>query len=341
MIKILKGDDSVHTVDIDLPEATFAPGFRLEFAIGGLTQTFPAARRVSLAFPATWTALQAPGRILGRWSIISPTGQRATLSNTYPVYVTTDASAVGAAGSVAAVIPSVDLSDLQALDASATPGETKELVNEILRRLRSACIALAAAILPLISTAQEVKTAMLDDLPGTAQVVTNVDLSGLAAVSDLNDKRDKTDLAVYAKTNDVSKIRLKAEYLPIWASFDSTKPMTNYTIAVDSLGPGAPPYFLTVSECSGSAMFTADMKLTGTDLYFGPDKERSMYAELEIPTETIAFDTIATMSSVTNAARSVVNTVWDAALGVAWEARMHNGALYYIAVTNRPPEVVQ
>lgn len=43
--------------------------------------------------------------------------------------------------------------------------------------------------------------------------------------------------------------------------------------------------------------------------------------------------------TVTNVARSVVNSVWDASLGVAWEARMHNGHLYYIAVTNRLPEV--
>lgn len=43
----------------------------------------------------------------------------------------------------------------------------------------------------------------------------------------------------------------------------------------------------------------------------------------------------------TNAARAVVNTVWDSELGVAWEARMHNGALYYVAVTNQPPEVVK
>lgn len=42
-----------------------------------------------------------------------------------------------------------------------------------------------------------------------------------------------------------------------------------------------------------------------------------------------------THETVTNVARSVVNSVWDAALGVAWEARMHNGHLYYIAVTNR------
>lgn len=45
-----------------------------------------------------------------------------------------------------------------------------------------------------------------------------------------------------------------------------------------------------------------------------------------------------TYEAVTNAARNVVNTVWDAKLGVAWQARMHDGHLYYIAVTNKPPE---
>jgi hypothetical protein len=46
-----------------------------------------------------------------------------------------------------------------------------------------------------------------------------------------------------------------------------------------------------------------------------------------------------THKTVTNVARSVVNSVWDDALGVAWEARMFDGHLYYIAVTNQPPEV--
>lgn len=41
-------------------------------------------------------------------------------------------------------------------------------------------------------------------------------------------------------------------------------------------------------------------------------------------------------STVTNIARDVVNSVWDAKLGVAWEARMYDGHLYYIAVTNAP-----
>ena len=40
-------------------------------------------------------------------------------------------------------------------------------------------------------------------------------------------------------------------------------------------------------------------------------------------------------ATVTNVVRDTVGTVWDDALGVAWQARMHNGHLYYIAVTNR------
>ena len=43
-------------------------------------------------------------------------------------------------------------------------------------------------------------------------------------------------------------------------------------------------------------------------------------------------------ATVTNVVRDTVGTVWDGALGVAWQARMHNGHLYYIAVTNQPPE---
>lgn len=38
---------------------------------------------------------------------------------------------------------------------------------------------------------------------------------------------------------------------------------------------------------------------------------------------------------VTNVVRDIQGLVYDDKLGVAWEARMHDGALYYIAVTNR------
>lgn len=46
-------------------------------------------------------------------------------------------------------------------------------------------------------------------------------------------------------------------------------------------------------------------------------------------------ETVSYLSDVTNIVRQASGTVWDDALGVAWEARMHNGHLYYIAVTNK------
>lgn len=43
-----------------------------------------------------------------------------------------------------------------------------------------------------------------------------------------------------------------------------------------------------------------------------------------------------THETVTNIVRDNIGSVWDDQLGVAWQARMHNGHLYYIAVTNQP-----
>lgn len=227
MIKLLKGDSSTHLVDINLPDAAFESGAVLEFMCGDMCRSFPAMPRIELKFDGQWTAAQSPGRMLASWTLVSPEGDRATLTNTYPIYITIDAAEVGTAGSVSSpVVPSVDLSDLEALDTSATPGETKALVNEILRRLQSACIALAIGVPALVSVAATVHKSPLDKVHGTDGVVTNVTFEGLA-----------------------------------------------------------------------------------------------------------------TTSTVAQIARSVVNTVWDSELGVAWEARMHNGQLYYVAVTNQPPEV--
>ena len=223
MIKLLKGDDSQHTVELSLPQAAFASGMMIEFALGSYKATFAAEKRVTLDFPAAWTSRQSPGRLLGRWTLISPEGDRATILSAYPVYITIDATDVSTGGEVSApIVPTVDLSDLEELDAQSSPGETKELVNEILRRLRSACITVAIGVPALVSIAATVHKSPLDEVHGTDGVVTNVTFEGLA-----------------------------------------------------------------------------------------------------------------TTSIVAQIARQVVNTVWDPELGVAWEARMHNGALYYVAVTNR------
>jgi hypothetical protein len=44
---------------------------------------------------------------------------------------------------------------------------------------------------------------------------------------------------------------------------------------------------------------------------------------------------VVSASEITNIVRDNIGTVWDSSLGVAWQARMHNGHLYYIAVTNK------
>jgi hypothetical protein len=141
MIKLLKGDSSTHLVDINIPDAALESGAVLEFICGDMCRAFPAMPRIELRFDAEWTAAQSPGRMLARWTLVSPEGDRATLTNTYPIYITIDAADVGTAGSVSApVVPSVDLSDLEALDPAATPGDTKALVNEILVSSPSAYI---------------------------------------------------------------------------------------------------------------------------------------------------------------------------------------------------------
>lgn len=187
MIKLLKGDDATHVVEIDLPEAAYADGVQIEFALGDLVVLMPSTPRVSLTFPASWTRLQPCGRQLGSFTLISPTGERATVTKTYPVYITDDVTAVGAAGSVSgSVIPAIDFSGIETLDASSTPGDTKDVLNEILRRLKALCITLAVVFTaPLVTLATAVTWAPLDTIPGNAPVVTNVSLAGLATTNDL------------------------------------------------------------------------------------------------------------------------------------------------------------
>jgi hypothetical protein len=169
MIKILKGDDATHVVAIDLPEAAYADGVLIEFALGDLRLLMPSAPRVTLKFPASWTATQPCGRQLGNFTLISPAGERAAITKTYPVYITNDTSAVGTAGSISGnIIPAIDFSDLPSLDAMSTPGDTKAVLNEILRRLKACCITLAMVLaVPFLGLAAEVKTAPLDAVGGT------------------------------------------------------------------------------------------------------------------------------------------------------------------------------
>jgi hypothetical protein len=81
-----------------------------------------------------------------------------------------------------------------------------------------------------------------------------------------------------------------------------------------------------------------DMDANGYDVAYVATRERLKRNALGLAMAK-DLEKLPDHETVTNVARFVVNSVWDASLGVAWEARMHNGHLYYIAVTNKPPEV--
>ena len=85
----------------------------------------------------------------------------------------------------------------------------------------------------------------------------------------------------------------------------------------------------------GSGGVTVGM--TSWGLVWNADTKRLVASWNYLP--DIGRETVAYASDVTNIVRETQGTVWDDALGVAWQARMHNGHLYYIAVSNQPPEV--
>jgi hypothetical protein len=222
---------------------------------------------------------------------------------------------------------------------TASINDLREAVKDLAKAIGATVVSAFAAI---VCVAAEVQTAKLGDLDLNADpaVVTNVTFEGLATPEDIDGKRDKTDLAVYGESVDYNKPYFDASQFPIKVDTGSGE------VIIQSASD------IKVEKDEDFAWRAFVRKDDGWEDFAVFDARGEFEAGLECQTATgrspkLSFpssikptaDTIATMSAVTNAARSVVNTVWDAKLGVAWEARMHNGALYYIAVTNRPPEV--
>ena len=180
------------------------------------------------------------------------------------------------------------------------------------------------------------------DLKPHSLVVTNVVLDGVATTADLDGKRDKADLKVYGEVADKTKPYLADDLFPIVCDFggegEKTLQKTDVSFLPDERG------FYLVRTVSGHEMSLFDhdgvfqgglyMKYNGRDPINGSWPRLSFRLSIQ-PTA----DQFATTSTVAQVARQVVNTVWDSELGVAWEARMHNGQLYYVAVTNKPTEV--
>ncbi|MBP3405880.1 MAG: hypothetical protein J6N18_07235 [Kiritimatiellae bacterium] len=94
---------------------------------------------------------------------------------------------------------------------------------------------------------------------------------------------------------------------------------------------------INASKATALGSWGVTVGMTSWGLVWNADTKRLVASWNYLP--DIGRETVAYASDVTNIVRETQGTVWDDALGVAWQARMHNGHLYYIAVTNQPPEV--
>lgn len=338
MIKILKGDDATRVVEIDLPEAAYADGVLIEFTLGDLRLLMPSAPRVTLKFPASWTAIQPCGRQLGSFTLISPAGERAAITKTYPVYITNDTSAVGTAGSISGdVVPAIDFSDIAALDAASTPGDTKDLINEILRRLKAFYMTLAVMFTTYLSTfAADVMTSPLDNIHGDAPVVTNVTFEGLATTEDVAANYvpltvyDNGKTKIFFTTNQYGLTMLERTPDGESSGFAEISPEGFATSGVrltqDSL------YFLSSFSFNGKWFYSRD-PYSGRNFAIGlpiPDTDQDFLA-LESDLNKLK----ATIPEVvTNVVRDTQGLVYDEKLNITWKQTMYDGNLYYIAVTN-------
>jgi hypothetical protein len=154
-------------------------------------------------------------------------------------------------------------------------------------------------------------------------------------------KRDKYDLTVYTADKNKFygiakwKVYFKNDVYGVISDAYTKSPYINdagsvYFSAVDGSCAVDMPDANTVIVRSIMNIETTMDKLEGELPMNGVYKLTPIYA-----------DSLATMSAITNAARDVVNTVYDEHLGISWTAKMYDGNLYYVAVTNANLEVTR
>ena len=174
----------------------------------------------------------------------------------------------------------------------------------------------------------EVHTAPLNDIPGTAHVVTNVVLPDVAAI--VTNEVEVASKWVIAKASSVSGLYTIGEPYFIGEEREVGYPEWAF-------------YMQSTNSAGWLEMDALDYANGGSDATYLSFNATG----LEMRKETIVRNALGlamakdavSASTVTNIVRDNIGTVWDSSLGVAWQARMHNGHLYYIATTNQPPEV--
>lgn len=365
MIKLLRGDDAKHLISLELPEVAFSEGMTVIFEIGGLKVTAPAAPSIEVQFPSTWTALQPCGRLLGSWKIRDRNGNIGTLTKTFPVYMTDDVGEITSGSIVSGnVKPVVDFSDIAELTTSATPGDVKAALNEILRRLKTglSCLLIAVAI-PAFS-AELTPDTIMDNVPGYATISNVVAAAGVTiggnagtdgkAVTNIvkgivKVKRDYDDLSynpsAYWEITDgtnTSKLLWNEEnsrYVGILGNLKFS--IKTYKENISNFSVPQYEYYLYISQepnfpgVMGFVEETFKSRYEFTSFTFGEitgtlkqDAPDTLALKSEIITEEKVKETVVQTARETNGG------VWDAKLEVWWTPKMENGKLTYQATTN-------
>ena len=201
----------------------------------------------------------------------------------------------------------------------------------------------------LPTTSGEVRAARLNDIPGTAHVVTNVVLPDVAAIvtnevaggwGEWEFHSDHAELNALLAANK-STVELVVDDAGN-ATWHITSPQFD-----DFMGGGEwccqATENMTYMRAPGIYLVKKWDEIHGDYIYsmaevYGIRERKPARNALGLATLK-DIEQLPTASAVTNIVRDNIGTIWDASLGVAWQARMHNGHLYYIAATNQPPEV--
>ena len=181
-----------------------------------------------------------------------------------------------------------------------------------------------------------VTKARMNDIPGTAYVVTDVTLPAAITTNDVcaivtNEIRLVSSNAVH-----------EAGWVYTWGEWEIVeawrlpdgKPFEGITIVPYLNGWMPSADGMTFDRVQGTEDST-DITWYEADAYVINAQRRRVWEYRRNALGLAMAKDVVSAKAVTNIVRANAGTVWDSALGVAWEARMHDGHLYYIAVTNR------
>lgn len=195
---IYKGDDTdfrgAARLSLRIGGEVDLAGCTIEFTFLGQTRRFSgdaAAKPLSFAFSSSETALFPVGIHRARVRVFDSEGRVKTVDDSVRIRVTDSvADAYGTDGEQqipVSLVSGFTMPEIpDALDAAAadTVGVFKAKFNDLLAILRGASAFAVMAALPLAASAANVETAPFDEIPGTASVVTNVTLDGLATTNE-------------------------------------------------------------------------------------------------------------------------------------------------------------